>query len=104
MRYIIFDNPTGYIWGDSADFARFGIRAPVDMLEACRLLDESLGEHGRTYEQVDRFDFLNDSGYVVYEGADRLPIVQDGQNKEEIEAVLRDCQLLGFVAYGEELA
>jgi hypothetical protein len=100
MRYIIFDNPTGTIWGDSASFGE----APVDMLDACRLLDESIGEHGRSYEEVDRFDFLNDSGYVVYEGADKLPVVKDGQNKDEIEAVLRDCQLLGFVAYGEMLA
>lgn len=48
-RYILIDSYTGYVWGDSADFAAGKpgeINSPID---AARILDESLGEFGRRY-------------------------------------------------------
>lgn len=100
-RYIIQDCYTGYIWGDSADFAAPGGKKeqPQTMVEACRMLDESLGEFERTYEEVSRLS--GDTGYVVYRadinGSEAIPVVQNGQDQEMIDAVERDCQLLGYV-------
>ena len=100
MRYIIQDNYTGYIWGDSADFAA-GKDAPDSIVAACRMLDESIGECERTYKEVSRLS--GQAGYIVYRadinGSEAVPIVQDGQDQETIEAVERECQLLGYVEW-----
>ena len=98
MRYIIIDNYSGYIWGDSADFAA-GKEQPQSMVDTCKMLDESIGEYERTYEAVSRLSGQN--GYVVYRvdvnGGEAVPVVRDGQDRDMIEAVERDCQLLGYV-------
>jgi len=100
MRYIIQDSYTGYIWGDSADFAA-GKDAPDSIVAACRMLDESIGECERTYKEVSRLS--GQDGYIVYRadinGSEAVPIVQDGQDQETIEAVERECQLLGYVEW-----
>jgi hypothetical protein len=100
MRYIIQDNYTGYIWGDSADFGA----NPENMTDACRMLDESLGEHGRVYSEVPRLS--GDSGYVVYRadinGSEAVTVIHDGQDRETIEAVERDCRLLGYVEFNRD--
>lgn len=97
-RYILIDNHTGYIWGDSADLN--GQIFTGTALEFAKALDESLGEHGRSYEEVSRLD--GRSGYSVYRadinGSDAVNVVFDGQDQETIEAVERDCQHLGYIA------
>ena len=45
-RYILIDNNSGYIFGDSADFAA-GNQSDLTPTEAARLMDESIGEYGR---------------------------------------------------------
>ena len=99
-RYILIDNGTGYIWADSADFrgriwhSESGEDTPAEFAAA---VDASLGAHGRTYESVANLD-SNATGYFVYRvdvrGSDQLGNVHDGQSREEIEAVERDCDLV----------
>ena len=98
-RYILIDNGSGYIFGDTADFA-----AGKDfdgICEAAKLLDESLGEHGRIYTELSRHPRTTVTGYSVYRadinGSEAVTVVQDGQDQEMIEAVERDCQFVGFV-------
>jgi hypothetical protein len=97
-RYILVDNNSGYIWGDSADFAPHGdIGGAAD---AARLLDEGLGTTGRAYELLGRNPCTTCTGYDVYLselGTDVLPVVHDGQDEEAIAAVQTGCQYLGFV-------
>lgn len=97
MRYIIQDAYTGYIWGDSAE-------APETIIDACKMLDNSIGEFERTYEEVPRLS--SECGYIVYRadinGSEAVPVVQDGQDREIIEAVERDCQLLGYVEFTQQ--
>lgn len=102
-RYILIDSDSGYIWGDTADFAT-DRQGEFDgaICIAARLLDESLGEHGRAYiDSWRRPDGA--SGYFVYRadvnGSEAVPVVQDGQDQETIEAVERDCEYVGFVQY-----
>lgn len=101
-RYILIDDASGYIWGDTADLAgwRESEQTPV---EAARLLDESLGEHGRTYEDVSRLD--GHSGYRVYRadvrGSEQVPSIHDGRDPEMIEAVERDCEFITAIAFAE---
>lgn len=100
MCYIIQDNHTGYIWGYSAEFAA-GKKPPRSIVDACRMLDESLGEHGRIYEEVGSLS--GDTGYAVYrsdvDGSEPIYAFHDGQDRETIEAVERHCLLLGYVEF-----
>lgn len=97
-RYILIDNNSGYIWGDSADLD--GKIFSGSALEYAKALDESLGEYGREYEEVSNLN--GRSGYIVYRadinGSDAVNVVFDGQDRETIESVERDCQHIGFIA------
>lgn len=90
-RYILIDNHSGYIFGDSADYNGHIAHTPLDYAAA---LDASIGEHGRTYTEVSSLA-ANETGYRVYRadlnGSDAVTVVHDGQNQETIEAVERDC-------------
>lgn len=90
-RYILIDNGTGYIWGDSADYNGHIAHTPLDYAAA---LDASIGEHGREYTQVSSLA-SNETGYHVYRadinGSDAVTVVWDGQDQETIQAVERDC-------------
>jgi hypothetical protein len=96
MRLILIDNCSGYIFGDSADFA--GGRA-VEVIDACRTLDESNGVHGREYDEhgPGYRPAANETAYHVYRGSDAIPVVHDGQDQETIEAVVRDCDKVAVV-------
>lgn len=104
-QYIIQDVCSGYIWGDTRDFAN-GPNHYDTIADACRALDQDLGEHGREYEEVSRLD--GDSGYAVYRvdinGSEAVTVVHDGQDKETIEAVMRDCDLVGYVQWRDQEA
>ena len=101
-RFILIDDNSGYIWGDSAEFAAEA-KGDLDPITAARLLDESLGEQDREYEEVSRLN--GRSGYRVYRadinGSDAVGPVWDGQSAEEIEAVERDCEHVATVAFRE---
>lgn len=105
-RYIVIDNASGYIWGDSADLnGRIWTGENADgsyddsPAGYCRALDESLGEHGACYVEVPRFALAsNETGYHVYRadtgGSEAVTLVTDGTDQEMIEAVQRDCEYL----------
>ena len=113
MRLILIDNSSGFIFGDTANSRLGRLDEWIDnnsdaigdterlSLLAARLLDDSIGEHGREYEffNHDARDIV--SGYLIYRadfnGSEVLPVVTDGKNQETIAAVQRDCRLEGFV-------
>lgn len=94
-RYIIIEQNTGYIWGDSADYAA-NAQSDLTPTEAARLLDESIGDAGHAYSECNRYDA--GATYHVYradiKGSDAVAVIQDGQDQEMIEAVERDCEFV----------
>lgn len=99
-RYILIDNYSGYIWGDSADFN--GKIFAGTALEFAKALDESIGGEGRTYREQSGPYASNQTGYHVYradiDGSDAFMIVHDGQNQETIDSVTESCCYEGFIA------
>lgn len=99
-RYILIDNASGYIFGDSADLeGKIFSGSPEEFAEA---LDASIGQHGRTYTFGIRAPRDTSTGYHVYRadvnGSEAIPVVWDGQNQETIDAVQRDCTYQGYIA------
>lgn len=101
-RYILIDNGSGYVFGDTADLPGNDDPSSLTPIEAARLLDESIGEPGREYELIGYNPRDTSTGYHVYradvEGSDAVAVVTDGQDREVIEAVERDCEYVGYVA------
>ena len=98
-RYILIDNHTGYIWGDSADLN--GAIFSGTAVEYARALDESLHDHGRIYNAQSRAE-PGQTGYHVYradiDGSEAVAVVMDGQSQETIDAVTKSCRYEGFIA------
>lgn len=98
-RYILIDNYSGYIFGDSADLdGKSFTGSPEEFAEA---LDKSNGAYGRAYEFGIAPPRDTSTGYHVYradDGYDAIPPVQDGQNQATIEAVQRACTYHGYIA------
>jgi hypothetical protein len=98
-RYILIDNHTGYIWGDSADLN--GAIFSGTALEYAEALDVSLHDGGRAYTEQSRAQ-PGQSGYHVYradvDGSDAVPVVWDGQDQETIDSVTKSCRYEGFIA------
>ena len=103
-RYILIDNFSGYVFCDTADMAqsvaaewRDGDQTPQ---LACELFDRSIGEHGRTYVADGRLN-SNQTGYHVYradiDGSEAVPVVTDGQDQDQIEAVTKYCRYVEAV-------
>ena len=98
-RWILIDYNTGFIWGDSADFnGRIFTGSAVDYAKA---LDVSLGNVGRTYDESGWQRKVQ--GYDVYradvKGSDAVATVTDGQDSDQIAAVVRDCTYCGFISF-----
>jgi hypothetical protein len=97
-RYILIDNNSGYIWGDSADFAAH-IQSDLEPIEAARTLDASLGATG-AYWETNSTD--PHTCYHVYRadvaGSEAVPVISDGQDQEMIDAVERDCKYITSIA------
>lgn len=96
-RYILIDNGSGYIFGDTADYAN----ADLDPIEAARTLDESIGEHGRNYGRICHNPQDGRTGYHIYRadvnGSEAVTVVNDGQDQDTIDAVTENCHYEGFV-------
>lgn len=110
-RFIIIDTQTGYIFGDTADLTTAQYECSnrnddADIVAACRAVDESIGSHGLSYRLESYNPSKSRDGYLVYRadvgGSDAVPTVTDGQDQETIEAVERDCDLVGFVTRESE--
>lgn len=103
-RYILIDNNSGYIWGDSADLNGC-IYSADDPIDYARALDESLGEHNRSYKMQMYNPRSNIAGYHVYradiDGSDAVVTVFDGQDAETIRTVVDNCRYEGFIAYAD---
>lgn len=101
-RYILIDNDSGYIFGDSADFAEQ--QSDLTPVKAAQILDESIGEYGRTYVESATSPQSTVTGYHVYRadvrGSEAVPVVSDGQDGETIQAVTELCDYVGFVECG----
>jgi hypothetical protein len=102
-RFIMIDSDSGYVFGDSADI-NGRILPCTNPIEACEGLDHSIGEYGRTYiEHYPDSDAARRgaNGYFVYRadinGSEAIGLIHDGQSRETIEAVQRDCRLVAFV-------
>jgi len=97
-RYILIDNHSGYIFGDTADYAAGHDISPI---AAARMLDESIGERGRSYSEQRRPPRENVTGYHVYRadiaGSEAVPVVMDGQDSDTIAAVEGACEYECFV-------
>ena len=100
-RYILIDNNSGYIFGDTADFAAGRQSDMQSITDAARLLDESNGEHGRSYVEHHHNPRTTTSGYDVYradiDGSEAVPLVHDGQDQATIDQVEKLCRYEGFV-------
>lgn len=107
-RYILIDNCSGYIWGDTADVGGKALSLGTgdeDIVAACRTIDTDVGDHGRDYEILSRTNTLalagNETGYLVYRadvrGSEQVAVITDGQDQEMIDAVSRDCELVAVV-------
>jgi hypothetical protein len=111
-RLILIDNNSGYIFGDTADFAagsaewrdnNSGNASDQEGLAllAARLLDQSIGESGRGYKFLSNDPRDTRTGYRVYRsdvrGSDQVGNITDGQDQEMVDAVERDCDFIGFV-------
>ena len=95
-RYILIDNNSGYIYADSADLnGKIWIGdKPADFAAA---FDATIGEHGRTYDDVHCASLAsNETGYHVYRadinGSEAVPVIEGGQDQDMIDAVMRDCE------------
>ncbi len=100
-RYILIDNHSGYIFGDSADIdGKLFVGTPLEVAAA---LDASIGEHGRTYTEHSSRPSDTRSGYHVYRadinGSDVVDVVRDGQDQEMIDAVSSGCEYVGFIEF-----
>ena len=102
-RYILIDNNSGYIWGDSANVnGRPFYGTPIAF---ARALDESLGTYDREYEQLFDLALGRNSGYRGYRvyrvdvgGSEAVTVVQDGQDPDTIATVERDCDEICFIS------
>ena len=98
-RYILIDNASGYILGDSADLnGKHYVGTPEEYAAA---LDRSVGEVGRTYTLINHDPRSAERGYHVYRAdvgdSEAVPVVHDGQDQDAIDAVRRDCEYVGFI-------
>lgn len=99
-RYILIDNNSGYIWGDTSDIGGKNLDLGTDetaILNACMAVDEDCGAPDRTYEVVTKRGLGGQTGYHVYYAPPGFREVPDGRDQEAIEAVERDCTLVGIV-------
>lgn len=99
-RYILIDTHSGYIFGDTADYAAGRQSDITSIADAARMLDESIGEVGRRYTTYSsRPDGA--AGYEVYRadvgGSESVGTIRDGQDQAMIDAVVSDCEYAGFV-------
>ena len=76
-RFILIDNHSGFVWGEAI------AETPA---EACREVDEALGEHGRTYAEA--FELAStETGYHVHQAPADFPALEDGTDDDTIAAV-----------------
>ena len=105
-RFILIDNNSGYVFGDSADLN--GSIFYGTALEYAKALDASNGEHDRTYDLLSFNPRDTSGGYHIFradiDGSEAVTVVWDGQDKETIENVERSCRYEGFICWSSSAA
>lgn len=95
-RYILIDRDSGYIFADTATMPGFGETAA----DAAKALDAELKNAPADYSSVPRRSAA--AVYDVYRadvnGSEAVPVIHDGQDREMIEAVERDCEYVCALA------
>ena len=104
-RYILIDNCSGYIWGDSADLN--GAIFEGTPLEYAAALDASLGELGRTYKEISKYELPSYAdGSRVYRadvhGSDAVAVVWDDQDQDTVYSAIKDCEYVTTILIGRE--
>ena len=98
-RFILIDNVSGQICGDSAEFAPGEHIGSIG--DAAAMLDASLGLPGRDYRELCRNPGEARAGYEVYRadihGRRMVGVIEDGEDPEMIRAVRELCDYAGFV-------
>jgi hypothetical protein len=100
-RFILIDNNSGYIWGDSADTN--GPARDETPVEYARRLDAYVGKclpEFREYVCCCNNPHDGSNGYDVYEDvgiSESIPVITDGQSQEQIEMVENNCSYVGFI-------
>jgi hypothetical protein len=77
-HYVLIEGHSGFVWEETD---------ATDPIEACRLIDQRIGGEAEHYEIAPRHDWINGSGYFVYETPADWKPVENGQDPEEIERV-----------------
>lgn len=103
-HYVIVDNHSGYIWGYTADVN--GKTIPCQSaIEAAKVIDESMGEHGRLYEEVSRLA-SNETGYHIYQVPEHdgkeVVVIQKEQHESTTDPSLWGCELVATVRVFKE--
>jgi hypothetical protein len=99
-RYILIDNISGYIFGDSADLnGKIFVGTPEEFAAA---LDASIRLARYCYElDAHKTPRATETGYRVYRadinGSDAVGNFHWG--RDTIDAVERDCRYEGFISY-----
>ena len=102
-RYILIESNSGYIWGDTSDVGGKNLELGTDdtaLMQACAAVDDDCGAPDRTYNVISNRNpraLQGQDGYLVYRAPDDFRAVPDGQNQDDIEAVERECTLVGVV-------
>jgi hypothetical protein len=109
-RFILIDNDSGYIWGDTLDLPlNASDLSGMDWREAAetaaRALDQHIGgARERTYVVEERNPADTSTGYHVYRvdvrGSDVIGAVFDGQDQETIDAVTEQGEYFAYVRVG----
>ena len=93
-RYILIDNASGYIFGDSADID--GCVVNGTPAEVAAAIDASNHEHGRSYVEVPSRELHDADGYHIFradiDGSDAVGPIHDGQDQDTIRSVKLDCE------------
>jgi hypothetical protein len=99
VRYILVDCQSNHVMADSAvDLDGSAIFRTAR--EFAKAFDESIGDFGRDYEELDCDPGRNETGYHVYvtdAGTDVLPVLWNVSDSVYIDLVRQICRYYGFI-------
>lgn len=95
FTFVLIDEQSGFVWGGVIS------AQAQDPISACRAIDASIGEHGRSYEDIGGEQFNGRSGYHVHM-APYGYAVDDGQDQDAIDEVSRFPVIARIVVTGAE--
>ena len=97
-RLVLVDNASGYVWADGGHYSD-----QPGAVELAGLVDDENGVSGRGYCLVGSESAVNETGYHVYKVPASVPVIDDGQDPDAIDAVTSEGEYLGFVRCADRL-